>query len=229
MKALLIKNSAIEGFGFYEDYFVSKNIKYNIFEAYENRKFPESKEFDIFIIGGTPVSVNEFNEHLFLKNEKNYLENIIRKNKPCIGICFGCQFIAKILGAKVIKSPVTEIGIYDVNLTDEGSRDNYFKNFPENFKVFQWHNDSFELPERAKLLVEGRECKNQAFSTGKILGIQFHLEISSSEASLWADKYSNELKTTGKEKNIILKQLKFYETEMKNLAYKLMDNFLKNV
>ena len=45
-------------------------------------------------------------------------------------------------------------------------------------KIFQWHGDTFELPEGAVRLASSPLCRNQAFRLeDKIYGFQFHLEV----------------------------------------------------
>ena len=58
--------------------------------------------------------------------------------------------------------------------------------------LMEFHEDSFDLPEDAKLLVEGSHCKNQCFKVGKnSYGFQFHLEIDSTVVSNWIQHFRN--------------------------------------
>jgi len=91
--------------------------------------------------------------------------------------------LARAAGAEVRKNPVMEIGGYEVRLTDAGKKDTLFKNFPGTFPVFHWHGDTFDIPQGAELLVTGEKCKNQAFRYKNSVALQFHLEVTSSEAS----------------------------------------------
>jgi GMP synthase-like glutamine amidotransferase len=227
MNVLVIQNCKTEGIGLYEKYLKEKGIGYHIFPAYSGKRFPSIKRFDAFIGAGTPVSVNELHKHRFLKNEWRYLKKVIQLNKPYLGICFGGQLLARLLGAKVEKNPVMEIGGYEVKLTSAGKGNRFFKGFPNRFPVFHWHGDRFDLPKKAKLLVQGTDCKNQAFSYNKAVALQFHLEVTSREAGIWADKYKNELKRVHKTKEQVVKESQIREKEMKKLAFLLLDNFLK--
>ncbi|MBP1700128.1 MAG: GuaA, partial [Deltaproteobacteria bacterium] len=69
-----------------------------------------------------------------------------QRGKHVLGICLGAQLIAKALGARVTKSPVKEIGWSEVSLTEEGLKDPLFSALPKAFPVFQWHEDTFEIP-----------------------------------------------------------------------------------
>lgn len=228
MKVLVIQNCKTEGIGIYEEYLRNNKIDYSIFHAYQNLNFPSVKDYDAFIIGGTPISAYKIEEHDFLKKEWYFLGEIIEQNKPCLGICFGGQILARLLGAEVRKNPVMEIGGYTTALTEEGRKSIYFKDFPKQFPVFHWHGDTFDIPKGAQFLVKGKDCFNQAFSYRKAIGLQFHLEITADEASKWADKYSDELSNVNKTKTKVIQECRIKQDTMQKLAYKLMANVFSN-
>lgn len=227
MKVLVIQNCKTEGIGLYEEYLKEKRIDYFVFPAYTGKRFPPMRQFDAFIVAGTPISAYEIHKYRFLKNEWRYLKKVVQLNKPYLGICFGGQLLARILGAKVKRNPVMEIGVYEVKLTPDGKKNRFFKGFPSRFPVFHWHGDTFDIPERAKLLVQGIDCKNQAFSYKKALALQFHLEVTSREVGIWADKYRNELKRVNKTKEQVVKESQVKEKKMKKIAFLLLDNFFQ--
>jgi len=227
MKVLIIQNCKTEGIGLYEEYLKERGIDYYVFPAFTGKRFPPIKQFDAFIVGGTPISVYELHKYRFLRNERRYLKKVIQLNKPYLGICFGGQLLARLLGAEVRRNAVMEIGGYEVKLTPDGKKNRFFKELPSRFPVFHWHGDTFDIPKGAKLLVQGIDCKNQAFSHNKTLALQFHLEVTSKEASIWADKYRKELKRVNKTKQQVVKESQVREKKMKRLAFLLLDNFLE--
>jgi len=225
---LIIQNCETEGIGLYEQYLIDRKIRYDIFHAYTNRKFPPLGKYDVFIVGGTPISACEIHKHNFLKKEWRYLKKVVKLNKPYLGICFGGQILARLLGAKVRKNRVMEIGGYDVRLTSDGRNSRFFRNFPVKFPVFHWHRDTFDLPKGAKLLVEGEDCKNQSFGYRNALALQFHLEITSNDAGEWAREYVNETARVNKTRKQVVDECRIREKIMKELAYRLLDIFLVN-
>jgi len=224
MRVLVIQNCETENLGFYEEYLSLHQISFDTFAAYLNKPLPPHSIYDFFIIGGTPISVSKLNKYNFLSQERKYLEKVIISNKFCLGVCFGGQLLANILGAEVRKNPRPEIGIYEVELTFHGKKDPYWRGFPLRFPVFQWHNDTFDLPAGAKLLVKGKDCLHQAFRLKKVMGLQFHLEVGVNQALDWAQKYKNELRQVAKTKKQISKECYLHQTEMKKLAFRIMDN-----
>jgi len=184
------------------------------------------KKYDVFIVGGTPISAYEIHRHNFLKKEWRYLKKVVKLNKPYFGICFGGQILARLLGAKVRRNKVMEIGGYDVKLTSDGRKSCFFKDFPAEFPVFHWHGDTFDVPKGAKPLVEGEDCKNQSFIYKNALALQFHLETTTKDAEEWARKYADEMARVNKTRNQVVDECRVREEVMGKLAYKLLGNFL---
>lgn len=226
MKVLAIQNCRIEDLGTYENYLHDKNIQYTVAHAYDGREFPSVELFDAFIVGGTPISVYEAHKHDFLRRELAYMGEIVKSDAPCLGICGGGQMLAKVLGAQVRKNPVMEIGGYDVQLTSSGKKSKFFHGFPDPFPVFQWHSDTFDIPNGAKLLAKGVDCKNQTFVYKRALALQFHLEVSPPIASRWADAYNSELEKMNKTKTQLVEECRIKEKQIRKLAILLLDNFL---
>jgi len=225
-KILAIQNCEIEGFGEYEKYIIDQGLEYEVIHPYRDSIFPAPENYDAVLLGGTPLSANDIDEHPFLQAESTFLEEAIRLNKRCLGICFGAEILAIILGATVTLCRPKEIGGYRIRLTDAGKDDPLLEGFPDDFPVFQWHGDQFEIPSKGLLLAEGDFCLNQLFRLGNVVGVQFHLETTCREAGLWADAYAEELEEVGKSKNQVIEECRAGESERLALARRFMENFL---
>ena len=71
-----------------------------------------------------------------------------------------------------------ELGSLPVALTEEGCRDPLFAGMPVEFDTFQWHHDSFDIPDGGVLLASSTACPHQAFRVGSAAwGTQFHPEV----------------------------------------------------
>lgn len=227
METLVIQNCPTEDIGLYEGYLQDSSIEYHVHHAYTCKEFPPADRFEAFVVGGTQISIYDVHKHGFLKKEMAYLKAVVRKGKPYLGICAGAQLLARLLGAEVRRNPVMEIGSSNVRLTTAGKKHKFFAGFPDTFPVFQWHGDTFNIPNGGRLLAEGTDCKNQAFSYSNSLGLQFHLEVTSQTVSRWADEYRSELKQVGKTKRQVVNECKIIEKQTRELAYKLIDNFFR--
>ena len=160
-------------------------IKYVNFERHPDAE-PSLEGYDGLIVLGGPMNVDEVDKYHNLKTEVNIIREAVEKELPILGICLGSQLLAKALGAKVRKNPEKEIGWYEISPTKKGQKDPLISNFMQEEKIFQWHGDTFELPDGAKLLASSPLCKNQAFRYGEnVYGFQFHLEVDTPMIERW--------------------------------------------
>jgi len=149
---------------------------------------PDPTPFHLLVLMGGPMSVNDENLHPFLAQEKHFVRQWIHKVKPTIGICLGAQLIAHCLGGRVYKGPKEEIGWYDCVLTEEGGRDPYLQSFSTLFPVFQWHGETFDLPQDAILLATAQDYPHQAFCFGDLTyAFQFHCEVTKTMVKAWLE------------------------------------------
>lgn len=140
-------------------------------------KLPSLDTFDWLIIMGGPMNVDEERLYPWLKAEKAFIKKSIRSGKTILGVCLGAQLISCCLGAKVKKNRYKEIGWHKVKLTQAGKKSVLFRGFPPEFTPIHWHEDTFDIPARAKLLASSAACRNQAFSYAKnVFAVQFHIE-----------------------------------------------------
>ena len=229
MAILGIQNCAVETFGRYEQSLVERGVEYRIVHPYLGEAFPPLADFDALLVGGTPISVHAIDEVPFLRAEHEYLADALASEMACFGICFGGQILARLLGARVRSCEPKEIGGYNVDLTAAGQQDCVLSQFPRKFPVFHWHGDTFDVPIEADLLVEGSPCQNQMFRHGRVIGVQFHLEVGAHEASEWIRAYADELAGFGKDEAEVVKECCEQEDVMARLADQLLANFLRGV
>ncbi len=226
---LIIQNCAIESAGTILDYFNQNGISYTVFHSYNNNDFPDVENFEAVINLGCPHSVTEYQQHQFLQKLYSYVANIVRIDKPYLGICFGAQILAKVLGASVVPNNVKEIGTYKIALTKDGIKDSLFQNIPAQFQAFQWHGDRFKIPFGAALLATSTDCPNQAFRKNRAVGIQFHFEADIQEVPTWCNAYMNELQKFGKTKDEIISAYKEYFENIKTNNFQLLKNFISEI
>jgi len=166
-----------------ENHLVVKNI------FSDNSKFSKGNLLGIsgIIIGGSSFNLSEKEGQLSLLVKIKKIIPILKKaihfNVPILGICFGHQYLAYILGAKVVRNNSRkEVGTYEVSLTKAGKRDFLFDGLPKNFLVQEAHKDSIKkLPSKAILLATSKTCKIQAFKFKNAYGVQFHPELNTED------------------------------------------------
>ena len=146
------------------------------------------------IIFGGPMSAND--DHLpAIRAELDWLGEVLSTGTPFFGICLGAQILARCLGAKVSRHPqgMMEIGYYPITPTPRANG-----LFKKPMHVYHWHNEGFELPAGAELLVEGEIFPNQAYRYGaSAYGVQFHPEMQEPIMRTWLEHASHMLVEPG--------------------------------
>lgn len=133
------------------------------------------------IIGGSAHSVYE--DLPWIKNLKTFIRAMAAQDKPVLGICFGQQLVAEAFGGKVQKGDKgREIGVVNIDLTQEGTQDPLFENVPAHFFSATSHGDVVtDLPplESTAVLARNDLYPYQALALGdRIRATQFHPEVS---------------------------------------------------
>lgn len=142
---------------------------------FDSPDLPDPGAADLIIAMGGPMSVNDEERLPWLRPEKAFLREAIRRGTAVLGICLGAQLIASALGARVYPNTRKEIGWFPIEgLESPGEA---FR-FPRQATVFHWHGETFDLPPGAVHLARSAACVNQAFQVGaNVVGLQFHLEM----------------------------------------------------
>ncbi len=163
----------------------------------DNLATRDTGQADLLIVLGGPISATDETNYPFLRDELQLLSARHQKNRPTLGICLGAQLIARALGARVYTLPRKELGWGPIALTADG-RNSCLQHLDRSLTpVLHWHNDTFDLPEGAAGLASTELCKNQAFAVGRrILGLQFHPEVTSTGLERWFIGHALEIAST---------------------------------
>ena len=94
----------------------------------------------------------------WIARERQLIKELLDKDVPILGVCYGAQQIAKTLGCQIKKAPVKEVGWAPVELQSEKVND-----LPQELTVLHWHEEMFEIPEEADVLFSNENLTNQGF------------------------------------------------------------------
>ncbi|HVD07684.1 MAG TPA: gamma-glutamyl-gamma-aminobutyrate hydrolase family protein [Nitrososphaeraceae archaeon] len=156
------------------------------------------------------------------------MRNAKQHQVPLLGICLGSQLIAQALDGRVYKAEQKEIGWFDVTINNEGMNDIFKGIANNNMKVFQWHGDTYELPNSATLLASS-DLYPQAFRIDNTIGILFHLEVTPEMIQKWIDNYGPEMKEAGVTADVILNGKKAEFESLANNCEVVYSNFSKMI
>lgn len=190
MSVLILKNVASEGPGTIEVFLRETHLPYRIVDMYEGAQAPTLEGIDHLIIMGGPMAVYEMAQHPFLRGEASVIEKAIASNLRVLGVCLGAQMVAHALGARVYAGARKEVGWYEVGISDEGMKDDCLKELSidgrKAAQVFQWHGDTFDLPQGAVRLASSDLYQNQAFRfADNVYALQFHIEVTPQIVTNW--------------------------------------------
>lgn len=173
-----IQHAPFEGLGSIEAWITARGHRLACTRQFAGDPLPSTETFDWLIVMGGPMGVGDEAAYPWLAPEKRCIRAAIDAGKTVLGICLGAQLIASALGAAVYPAPAKEIGWHPVRRSDIGRDHPLLAAMPDEFTVFHWHGDTFDLPAGAQLLASSEGCRHQAFIVGdRVVGLQFHFEV----------------------------------------------------
>lgn len=193
---LAIRHHQPHTLGVGAEVFDELGVPYGYLDAWAEQEWPALGEVAGLVILGGEMNVDEVQRHPFLARERDLLRDAIEGDVPVLGFCLGAQLVARSLGAAVPRAPTPELGFHPVRLTPAGRADPVLAPFASAPRVFQWHVDTFDLPEGAVLLAESDGVPHQAFRVGdSAYAIQFHFEATEDGIAAWCRRWADDILT----------------------------------
>lgn len=188
MNILVFQHVAVEHPGVFREFWAADGHTWHTVEIDAGDAIPAPTGFDLLVVMGGPMDVWQEDRYPWLRAEKAAIRSwVLELGKPFLGICFGHQLLAEVLGGEVSALAEPEVGLADVHLTQAGIRDPLFAGFPKTMETFQWHGAHVsKLPPKAAVLAENTACGVQAFRWGACAyGLQYHVEVIDSTVRDW--------------------------------------------
>jgi len=132
--------------------------------------------YDGLVVTGSRSSV--YWDEAWIEPTKEWVSDAVDAGLPALGICYGHQLLADVLGGTV-----EDMGEYEIGYrTVEHRGGPLFDGVDEEFLVFTTHSDAVtELPPGADLLAEN-DYGVHGFRAGDTFGVQFHPEYDQATA-----------------------------------------------
>jgi GMP synthase (glutamine-hydrolysing) len=138
---------------------------------------------------GAHAGVLEEEKHSWMSHERKIMKWALETETPLLGLCFGSQLLASAAGGRVYKAETGEFAWTKVDMLPEAAKDPVIGALGETADAFQFHYDSFDLPENAVLLGES-DGTIEAFRVGSSAwATQFHPEVGLSQQLTWLSTY----------------------------------------
>jgi len=186
-------------------------------------QWPDLFSYDVIVLMGSPWGAWE-DERIgnWLLPEITLMKEVHNAGIPILGICFGGQLMARVLGGSVARGPKAELGWYVVVSDDES--------LIARGPWFQYHFDRWQLPPGATEIAR-TPLASQAFVYGRTLGLQFHPEIDASVLDTWLAMAGGcvEIEAEGVDVEILRAETKKEEPRSNQRAYDLVDQFLDRI
>jgi GMP synthase-like glutamine amidotransferase len=136
---------------------------------------PGDGTFDLLVVMGSIESVTD-DTVPWIGPERRLVAGAVGDGVPVLGVCFGGQLLAQVLGGTVAKASRPEVGWRLVDTVD--------RSVVPAGPWLDWHEDCFTCPPGAEPLAS-TEVSLHAFVQGPHTGVQFHPEVTLAVVEGW--------------------------------------------
>ena len=191
MEVIVLQHIKIEDPGYIKDLMLNDGVNLTTIELDEGEKIPSDlNKFDAMFCMGGPMDTWMEKDYQWLIDEKKRIkEFVVDLKKPYLGFCLGCQLLGEVIGGRVVKSNNSEIGMLNIDFSENKKNDLLFSKFPEKITSLQWHSyevRNLESNKNVTLIASSPETKYQIFKyQNHAYGIQFHIEVKDTTVNDW--------------------------------------------
>ena len=191
MEIIVLQHIKIEDPGYIKDLMIADGVKLTTVELDEGDHIPDDiAKFDAMFCMGGPMDTWMEKDYQWLIDEKKRIkEFVVDLKKPYLGFCLGCQLLGEVIEGRVVKSNNSEIGMLNIDFSENKKNDLLFSKFPEKITSLQWHSyevRNLESNENVTLIASSPETKYQIFKyQNHAYGIQFHIEVKDTTVNAW--------------------------------------------
>jgi len=176
-RALILTHAANDVLGSLPELLAEQGISVHVTDV--GKPLPDAASLDLLFVMGSPESAYDHSLP-WVPKELAWLNTVQKHGVPTLGICFGSQILARVLGGECYRNRAPEIGW----LTHQTFEDDW----PHGGPWLDFHFDAFRLPPGATLL-SATDMAPQAYRQGKSMGVQFHPEITVQMYNTWINEW----------------------------------------
>jgi len=214
-RALIIQHESATPPGLMTAWLAEQSAAVDTLRIDIDERLVDPRQYDLIVSLGSEFAA--FDDSIsWVPKEAFLFEDALDADVPILGLCFGGQMLARVLGARGYRSDRSEIGWLPVRTKD-----------PDLIGVgpwFQWHFDTFEPPPGSRIVAD-TDIGPQAFVVQRSLGLQFHPEVTPEIMQEWVRVYPHELKAEGVDPKGLLAETRRRAADARRATWRLFDRF----
>ena len=163
--------------GLLAEWLEARGIPYEVSRSWLGGPLPEPSDYAFVVSLGHTSGPHDTHDPAVVA-ELELLRGAVERDVPVLGLCFGGEALAAVLGARVERSPAPELGWRQIETDD-----------PEAIPAgpwLEWHFERFATPPGATEIARTGDA-TQVFRLGPHLAVQFHPEATVEIVEGWAE------------------------------------------
>jgi GMP synthase-like glutamine amidotransferase len=162
--------------GLLAEWLDARGLRYDVHRTYVGEPMPDPAGYAFVVSLGSDLNPRDTHDPAVVA-ELALLRRAVDEDIPVLGLCFGGQALAAVLGGTIEPAPAPELGWTEIE-TDE-------PDLVPGGPWLEWHYERFSTPPGATEIAR-TAAATQAFRYGRHLGVQFHPEATVEIVADWA-------------------------------------------
>ncbi len=183
-------------------------------------ELPDDFRYDGFVVTGSSASV--YWDEPWIGELKEWVGEAVRAGLPALGVCYGHQLLADVMGGSVQSMGEYEIGYRTVYQDGENR---LLEGVPDDFTVFTTHSDHVTEAPPGAIVFAKNEYGIHGFRRGHVFAVQFHPEYDMETARTVTSSKTDQL--SADRIGDVLAGIDAEQYEAACEAKRLFDNFLE--
>lgn len=172
---LILQHDPAGALGRLGEWLRQRSIRHEVVKVWESADVPDPEDHRFVVSLGSPHSVTD-SDVQWVSDELRFLRESVEADVPVLGLCFGGQALATVLGGGVERMARPEVGWAKIRSETEWLSPGPW---------LQYHQEVLILPDGAARLAHDH-AGPAAFAAGPHIGVQFHPEATPEMLDAWA-------------------------------------------